>query len=181
MKAKNIFKIGDSVSVINDTMTGKVVKIDQENITIECADGFLYNFYSKELITKKVWNPLIMPNMKEDKAASKGNENARFKSKKGNIVKEVDLHIHELIDSENGMSSYDKLSLQLKTVQRELELAIDKKQQKIIFIHGRGEGVLKKELRILCSKYPVEYHDASYTEYGMGATEVIIFQNKKYS
>ena len=64
--------------------------------------------------------------------------------------------MHELIDSEKGMSNYDKLSLQLKTVQRELELAISKKQQKIIFIHGRGEGVLKKELRILCSKYPVE-------------------------
>lgn len=77
------------------------------------------------------------------------------------------------------MSNYDKLSLQLNTAQKELELAIDKKQQKIIFIHGRGEGVLKKELRILCSKYPVEYHDASYTEYGMGATEVLIFQNKK--
>jgi len=180
MKAKNIFRIGDSVSVINDTMTGKVVAIAGEKISIECPDGFLYTFDVKELIASKEWNPLVLPNMKEDKAASKGSEKARFKSKKGNMVKEVDLHIHELIYSEKGMSSYDKLSLQLKTVQRELELAIDKKQQKIIFIHGRGEGVLKKELRILCSKYPVEYHDASYTEYGMGATEVIIFQNKKY-
>lgn len=178
MKAKNNFRIGDRVSVINDTMTGKVDKIDQDNITIECPDGFLYTFDSKELIASKEWNPLIRPDMKE-KGASTNRKKERYTSRKGNIVKEVDLHIHELIDSEKGMSSYDKLSLQLKTAQKELELAIDKKQQKIIFIHGRGEGILKKELRILCSKYPVEYHDASYTEYGMGATEVIIFQNKK--
>jgi dsDNA-specific endonuclease/ATPase MutS2 len=179
MKTKKKFKIGDSVSVINDTMTGKIVAIAGEKISIECQDGFLYSFDSKELVASKAWNPLILPNMKEAKTAASGVPKTRFKSKKGNMVKEVDLHIHELIDSEKGMSNYDKLSLQLKTVQRELELAIAKRQQKIIFIHGRGEGVLKKELRILCSKYPVEYHDASYTEYGMGATEVIIFQNKK--
>ena len=60
------------------------------------------------------------------------------------------------------MSSYDKLSLQLKTAKEALERAIHKKQQKIIFIHGRGEGVLKNELRTLFGKYPVDYHDASY-------------------
>ena len=179
MKVKNNFKIGDRVSVINDTMTGTVVKLDQENITIECPDGFLYTFDSKELITSKEWNPLLRSDMKDDNGDAIPRKKDRYASRKGNIVKEVDLHIHELIDSEKGMSNYDKLSLQLNTAQKELELAIDKKQQKIIFIHGRGEGVLKKELRILCSKYPVEYHDASYTEYGMGATEVIIFQNKK--
>ncbi len=179
MKAKKDFIIGDAVSVVNDTMTGKVVAIDHEKITIECPDGFLYAFGSKELIASKDWNPLIRPEMKDDTGASKTGKKERYTSKKGNVVREVDLHIHELIDSEKGMSNYDKLSLQLNTVQRELELAIAKKQQKIIFIHGRGEGVLKNELRLLCSKYPVEYHDASYTDYGLGATEVIIFQNKK--
>ncbi len=179
MKAKNDFKIGDPVSVINDTMIGKVIKTAHQMITIECTDGFLYTFHPAELVPYKEWNPLIKNDVKDHEKESASIKKERFRSKKGTIVKEIDLHIHELIDSEKGMSNYDKLSLQLKTVQRELELAIDKKQQKIIFIHGRGEGVLKKELRILCSKYPVEYHDASYSEYGMGATEVIIFQNKK--
>ena len=179
MKANTNFKIGDSVSVINDTMTGKVAQIDQQIITIECPDGFLYTFDSKELVLNKEWNPKITPNQKENEKELYSNSKSKFRSKKGNIVKEIDLHLHELIDSEKGMSNFDKLSLQLKTVRKELETAIAKKQQKIIFIHGRGEGVLKRELRTLCSKYPVEFHDASYTEYGMGATEVIIFQNKK--
>lgn len=179
MKTGKNFKIGDTVSVINDTMLGKVIEITHQNITIECLDGFLYKFDSSELIASKEWEPMIGHDAKSDIIEPTSNGKSTFKSKKGNIIKEVDLHIHELIDSEKGMSNYDKLSLQLKTAQRELESAIAKKQQKIIFIHGRGEGVLKKELRILCSKYPVVFHDASYTEYGMGATEVLIFQNKK--
>ena len=179
MKTKKKFKIGDSVSVINDTMTGKIVAIAGEKISIECQDGFLYSFDSKELVASKAWNPLILPNMKEDKTAASGVPKTRFKSKKRTMVKEVDLHIHELIDSEKGMSNYDKLSLQLKTAQEALESAIQKKQQRIIFIHGRGDGVLRKELRFMLNTYSVAYHDASYSQYGIGATEVIIFQNKK--
>jgi DNA-nicking Smr family endonuclease len=92
---------------------------------------------------------------------------------------EVDLHIHELVDSELGMSNFDKLSLQLETAKLKLEEAIATKQKKIVFIHGRGDGVLKHEVRALFKKYPVSFHDASYTKYGQGATEVLIFQNKK--
>ena len=179
MNGNKNFNIGDPVSVLNDTMTGTVTQIDQQMVTIDCPDGFSYTFHSKELVLNKEWNPKISAHQKDSEIELHGNRKSNYRSKKGSLIKEVDLHIHELIDSEKGMSNFDKLSLQLNTVRKELEEAIAKKQPKIIFIHGRGEGVLKKELRILCSKYPVNYHDASYTEYGMGATEVIIFQNKK--
>lgn len=178
MKGNN-FKIGDTVSVINDTMTGIVAKINHHEVTIECPDGFLYAFDCKELVLNKEWNPNISLHQTESEIDLKDNIKSNYRSKKGSLIKEVDLHIHELIDSEKGMSNFDKLSLQVNTARKELEAAIAKKQSKIIFIHGRGEGVLKKELRTLCSKYPVEFHDASYMEYGMGATEVLIFQNKK--
>ena len=79
------------------------------------------------------------------------------------------------------MTNFDKLSLQLETARKALESSLEKKQQKLIFIHGRGAGVLKKELINLLSKYPVIFHDASYTEYGQGATEVLLFQNKNKS
>lgn len=179
MKFKNHFNIGDPVSVVNDTMTGNIVDINKDIIEIECPDGFLYTFDAAELIPRKEWNAMIRHDMKDDVKESESSKKKIFRSKKGTLIKEVDLHIHELIDSEKGMSNYDKLSLQLSTAQGELEKAISKKHQKIIFIHGRGEGVLKTELRGLLAKYPVTFHDASYTEYGQGATEVIIFQNKK--
>ena len=48
----------------------------------------------------------------------------------------------------------------------------------IVFIHGVGEGVLKEELGYLFRKYDnVKFYDADYQKYGLGATEVYIFQN----
>jgi len=60
---------------------------------------------------------------------------------------EVDLHIHELVDNENGLSNADMLQIQMQKFRTELEKAIDERRRKIIFIHGIGNGVLKMELR----------------------------------
>ena len=76
------------------------------------------------------------------------------------------------------MSSHDKLKLQLKTARRELELALQEKRSRLIFIHGRGEGKLKVELKQLLDRYPTEHWDASYQKYGQGATEVRLFHTR---
>ena len=51
-----------------------------------------------------------------------------------------------------------------------------KKGQKIVFIHGKGEGVLKKAiLSDLKTRYStMNYQDASFKEYGFGATMITI-------
>jgi dsDNA-specific endonuclease/ATPase MutS2 len=48
--------------------------------------------------------------------------------------------------------------------------------QKIVFIHGKGDGVLRKAvLDLLRKSYPkAELQDASFAEYGFGATLVTI-------
>ena len=48
--------------------------------------------------------------------------------------------------------------------------------QKIVFIHGKGEGVLRRAiLDELRRKYPrCTVQDASFQEYGFGATQVTI-------
>ena len=91
---------------------------------------------------------------------------------------EVDLHIHQLTNSNRGMSNHDILNIQMETAKRQLEFAIRKRIQKVVFIHGVGEGVLKEELKYLFGRYDnVKYYDADYQKYGLGATEVYIFQN----
>lgn len=179
MKAKSTFAIGDRVSVISDTLVGKIIKINQSLIEVECQDGFLYSFKANEIVHSKEWNKLITHHEKDLEKNPSNKKKNKFRSKKGKVIKEIDLHLHELVASEKGMSNFEKLSLQLNTARKELESAISNKHQKIIFIHGRGEGVLKSELHLLLKKYPVSFQDASYTEYGLGATEVHIFQNKK--
>lgn len=88
----------------------------------------------------------------------------------------VDLHIGELLDITAGMSHTEMLNYQLDTVRKTLDEYAKDKGKKIVFIHGKGEGVLRKAvidlLRYKYKNYP--YQDASFQEYGYGATQVTI-------
>jgi DNA-nicking Smr family endonuclease len=89
---------------------------------------------------------------------------------------EVDLHIHELIDNNAGMSNAEMLQLQLDKFHSVLAEHKNRKGQKIVFIHGKGEGVLRSEIeKQLRNRYkPYSFQDASFSEYGFGATMVTI-------
>ena len=93
-----------------------------------------------------------------------------------NDIMEVDLHAHELLDTTAGMSNSEILNYQLDVFRKTLEECKNKKGQKIVFIHGKGDGVLRKAiLQELKYKYKnYESQDASFREYGFGATMVII-------
>ena len=89
---------------------------------------------------------------------------------------EVDLHAHELLDTTAGMDARDIKAYQLKTVRDTLEKNAKEKGRKIIFIHGNGEGVLRKAiLDMLRRDFPkYETQDASFQQYGFGATMVTV-------
>ncbi|MDE5839634.1 MAG: DUF2027 domain-containing protein [Muribaculaceae bacterium] len=89
---------------------------------------------------------------------------------------EVDLHIGSLVDSTAGMENKDMLLLQLDTVRKTMTEHSRRKGQKIVFIHGKGDGVLRKGVRDLLKKeYPkCDIQDASFQEYGFGATLVTV-------
>lgn len=98
---------------------------------------------------------------------------------KGEVV-EVDLHISELLDSTAGLSNADMLQCQLDKFHAVLAEYKNKIGQKIVFIHGKGEGVLRKEIeKQLKTKYRhLYFQDASFREYGFGATMVTIRKAK---
>lgn len=88
----------------------------------------------------------------------------------------VDLHIDALIDTTAGMSHSDILNYQLKKFKEVLEENKSAKGKKIVFIHGKGEGVLRHAI-VNCLNYQYKrypYQDASFQEYGYGATQVTI-------
>ena len=89
---------------------------------------------------------------------------------------EVDLHIHELLDNTAGMSNGEMLEYQLGVFRRTMEENRRRVGQKIVFIHGKGEGVLRRAIETeLKTKYKsCTFQDASFREYGFGATMVTI-------
>ena len=180
------FEVNDKVEVLDDALQGRVIKIVNNSICIETSEGFLLNFEPSELVK-----------IEEDQSRMIASQNVSFSEiikekqpvKRAKSIKvkpkersappmEVDLHIEKLVNSFRGMSNYDILNLQLETAKRQIEFAVRKRLPKIVFIHGVGEGVLKAELDYLLSRYDnLKFYDANFQKYGVGATEVYIFQN----
>ena len=103
------------------------------------------------------------------------NETITLKPKPPEII-EIDLHINELVENSAGLSNGDILEIQLKKVESEMKLAIQNGTRRLVFIHGVGQGVLKQEVaKLLNNKFSKYYfQDASFREYGFGATMVIL-------
>lgn len=100
---------------------------------------------------------------------------AHHKAAKGDTIV-TDLHITELVDSTRGLSNADMLNLQIDRFREVMDANLRNKGQKLVFIHGKGEGVLRAALlKELGHKYKGhDVQDASFREYGFGATQVTI-------
>ncbi len=98
------------------------------------------------------------------------------KKKADSAVLEVDLHIHQLLDDTSGLDNAAILGYQLDKFHEILAQYASHKGQKIVFIHGKGDGVLRKAIeKELKTRYKAYYYqDASFREYGFGATMVTI-------
>jgi len=97
--------------------------------------------------------------------------------KKKSEMLEVDLHINNLLDTTSGMSNTEILNFQLDVFRRNMNENLSKKGFKIVFIHGKGDGILRSALLTeLRTKYKnCKSQDASFREYGFGATLVTIY------
>ncbi|PQJ78735.1 Smr/MutS family protein [Polaribacter porphyrae] len=176
-------EIGNKVAVLDDVLKGKVIKINNNEVLIEAEDGMMYSFDESELVKIGIeqkelskYSDINNPLLKEKKSLYQPKNNL-FKKDKNEVILKVDLHINQLVKSTRNLDNYDMLNIQLDTAKQKIEFAIQKRISKVVFIHGVGEGVLKSELQRLLNKYPVRYYDASYKKYGLGATEVYIYQN----
>ena len=183
------FKIGDKVRFLNSDGHGIITKIlDLERVELENNYGFLEEYKIYELVPERKQEDYETENLAFDQeiksklnSEKTNNKNFDLKRKfrhlesygsKERVV--LDLHIENLIDSHNGMSNSAILKIQMSHFKSFLNKSIDKKQKKIVVIHGVGEGVLRHEIRKELDIYHpyFEYYDASYDDFGYGATEI---------
>jgi hypothetical protein len=196
------FKAGDRVRFLDDVGEGVVIKVVDENtILIEDDTGFQYDYPSRQLLlvenrhTEAEAYESVEPSLRDiidrniDPAAvEKANKDfeVKYKNNKATNQKrrgefmEVDLHMSELVDSEIGIEPAEKLEIQMAHFDRMLKMAERQRIPRVIFIHGVGQGVLRAEIRKVINQYypNASFHDASYSEYGHGATEVRLSPNR---
>ena len=88
----------------------------------------------------------------------------------------IDLHIEELVNSPESISNSRKLQIQLEVFEQNLNQAISSGMDEITFIHGIGNGILRKEIQKRLSEIKnIKYFkDAQKDPWGYGATLVRI-------
>ncbi|MFV0536331.1 MAG: DUF2027 domain-containing protein [Dysgonomonas sp.] len=162
-----------SVDIHIDTVKFYKLHSFKENDYFE-DEAIIYPVVRRDLAERE-----LTISAKEIEEAMKQKERPRIQpieKKERKPILEIDLHITELLDNTNGLSSSDMLEYQLKKFNEVMEESKHNKGQKIVFIHGKGDGVLKNTiLKELKTKYKSAYYqDASFREYGYGATMVTI-------
>ncbi len=100
---------------------------------------------------------------------------AREKDERNGII-EVDLHADQLLDDLSGLTPRDILDYQIETVHKTIKAHLKERGRRIVFIHGKGDGVLRKIVtaEIRRGYKQCDIQDASFQEYGYGATMVTI-------
>ena len=132
------------------------------------------DFLDKEIIkqTLELQDITRLKSIKEFKQPIK---QSVAKQKLKDLTKEIDLHIEELVDSYSGLTNSQIIAIQLERFEQELDFVIANNFKKLIVIHGVGNGRLKQEIiMILKGVSGISYYDASYKNYGFGATEILI-------
>jgi hypothetical protein len=91
-------------------------------------------------------------------------------------ITEIDLHIEELHPQPDGLSNSEKMRIQLEVFEKNLNQAIAAGMDQITFVHGIGNGVLRKEIHKRLSQLEnISYfQDTQKDQWGYGATLVKI-------
>ena len=193
MQAFEDIHIGDEVRFLDAVGGGRVARIDANRhlIYIEDEDGFEIPTPLSQIVMTTpakqalVAHPETIPTPRDMQTKAVGivvipsaierRAKGKKEAKKEDIL-EIDLHICALTDRWQQIERSEMLHLQMDVFRRTMRDNIRYKGKKIVFIHGRGEGILKAAIATeLRNHYPAcEYQDASFAQYGFGATMVII-------
>lgn len=173
-------KVGDTVRFLNEKGEG-ILKafISAIKARVEISDGIEIEVLIKELVPIA---PISLKDIKVLHKESPVKRKAAIPVSKSHAKDEmlVDLHIEKLMEDHYGLSNSEKLDIQTAHFRKKLAMAINGHFTKIIFVHGVGAGVLRQAIRDLLKTYEgLEYSDASYKQFGAGATEVRIVSKNK--
>ena len=141
----------------------------EETLTLEQKEALLAHLGREDL--QKVAESKEMPEEKKVSVPNHQNEE---------VV--IDLHLEALIHHPVSMEPHEMLEFQLSHFKKAMENALaDGQVKRLIAIHGVGNGRLRNAvLATLRSDYPgCQWQDASFREYGWGATLVFIHREQK--
>ena len=144
--------IGDTVSVVNDSIKGTIIKMEGTFVWIEDEHGFEYEYKADQLVPYQTHTAYKLEEIKLGEEIEQKIRD-QIEDKRTQLRKfEIDLHIEELLDDHRSMTNHEILTKQMNVCRQFVQNAIEKGSKKIVLIHGKGEGVLKAEIHSYLNK-----------------------------
>ncbi|MBV7440445.1 Smr/MutS family protein [Weeksellaceae bacterium TAE3-ERU29] len=191
------YKKGDKVKVIDDNLSGVVTKVEEDKITIETDFGFDMTYEPKELlpdvgmeeeidfdakpiapkpkktVKKKTRIEKVFDPRKQSTEEKKAKPVVTKKTKKFRKPPlEIDLHYGQLENYDRLLARNLILSRQMASLKKRVERAREHGYDRVVIIHGKGEGVLEEEIKKWLNEIGYHFYDADFQRYKLGATEV---------
>uniref|UniRef100_UPI0039A49A77 Smr/MutS family protein n=1 Tax=Ornithobacterium rhinotracheale TaxID=28251 RepID=UPI0039A49A77 len=191
------FKIGDKVKVIDDNLSGTVTKVSENEITIETDFGFEMKYEPKELLPdvgmeeeiefsapnpKKEVKKSTPKKKKVEKVFDTRTQMPTIKTEKEKVSKktkkirkpplEIDLHYAQLENYDRLLAKNLILARQMNSLKKRVERAREHGYDRVVIIHGKGEGILEAEVKKWLNEMGYHFYDADFQRYKLGATEV---------
>ncbi len=181
-------KVGDKVALKSDMTYVKVIRlVGEKQLVVEDEYGFDYTLQLSDVYKVGEAGKLEQLAVSEADVAEKHSTKQKKKLltaataeflKEGADWLEIDLHIENLTDKPKRLSNAEIVQKQMVYFERYFHLAKQYRKRRYIIIHGVGQGVLRQEIRARLKQFDgIEFSDADYSQYGVGATEVYFFQN----
>lgn len=171
------FKIGDKISFLNEKGSGVVINILTDfRVSILNEDGFEISYSTDEIVHRADRSSYKIDSILDRKwLDQKEEQDIKPPKLEPEEAWEVDLHLHELIDSYQQKGDHEKLMFQLNYFKKCMDAAIAHRVKKVIFIHGVGKGTLRQEILHALKDYErARHYDAPLKKYGFGALTVEI-------
>ncbi len=167
------FSLGERVSILKEAGQYTIIELSSTHALIRDEHGFDQEISTNQLVKTT--------NVSSERIVVKDETLGREKSsgKEGSDVPRIDLHMEALLDQDSKMSSFDKLNFQLRRFREFVNANTAKRKNRLLVIHGVGEGRLKNEIGMLIAKSDgYSMHDANYTRGGVGASYIEIVLSK---
>lgn len=174
---KYIQPVNRKIDILPSDLYSGILLKENDYLDQDAAIFTVFSFKSseKEFTNTKINSSLDLKKHFEEKDVEETIEVPKKDVKLKNIT-EVDLHIQHIVDDYEKLSNAEIVDIQMARFKTSLDTAIIHKTRRIVFIHGVGNGKLKFDIRKSLDKdyADLKYQDASFKEYGYGATMVMI-------
>lgn len=165
------------VRFVHESGTGEILDRRGDEVLVATSAGFQIWLPKAEIIELNAAQELQI-DARELAAIRKAELNPRklYRKKAADNRREIDLHIHELLESTRGLTKHALFEYQMGAAQEALYEARRSGIKFLVFIHGKGKGKLRQGLmEWLETQERLTFYDASYAKYGGGALEVQLF------